>query len=793
MDSISQLLETEQRPLERMDLLLGLTRAKVFAEGPSNALPYAQETLRFASNIGDKAGESAALLMLYQCEVDLEKIGLDRVLPALKLAEAEQNPSLEIMAIYHLIEYYIVDNTDLPNARKWIDEGRSRLRPSVSPKQRGNFYKNVGVYHKILGNIDSSYYWQEQALLQFEQVGDYLDPNLGRQPATHWDNGDLNVAHAELNLAVEDANLGQYERAERRLRRALQIGNDWGATLTVGWALTELGYLNAVLGDLPTAIHYNSEALQLFEAKGIYLDIVVAAEQIGILFLSLNDPVIAEKYFNKAYDAAMVNHDTIELISVGVLKSTAARRQGHFTTAWKHARKGLAMGERSGDPIGIGTSLLEFGHIATAEGSPELGLVNYEKAAQVLGSTAETHETLHNYLGRSRAFLMLNQADSAQFYVLAAEEVAQKSITLADKLPLLLQAAEVAAAKNDYVLAFDYQKQYKVTSDSLRKQAAISSLQRERTRQNVVDFQRQKESAEREAALLVQRNQLYLALGATMIALLLVGVFLFLRLRTAREKLAERNENLRHLNATKDRFFGIIAHDLRNPVVALNMAGEQLGYSLSQGAQEVAVRQAKNINRTVNRLSGLLDNLLQWALLQTGNAPYQPENLHLAALTEEAVDLYEQAAELKQIELTKDIPQNLIIKADSRALLSVIRNLVNNALKFTPSGGKVTLTARSIGREIILEIKDSGIGISPLQQEKLFDISVTSLPGTAGERGSGLGLLLCQELVEQNGGKISLVSKEGIGSIFTIYLPAADHFIDNKPDLERQKVAGLLS
>ncbi|MEM6773093.1 MAG: HAMP domain-containing sensor histidine kinase, partial [Bacteroidota bacterium] len=209
--------------------------------------------------------------------------------------------------------------------------------------------------------------------------------------------------------------------------------------------------------------------------------------------------------------------------------------------------------------------------------------------------------------------------------------------------------------------------------------------------------------------------------------------------------------------------------------------------------QDTALRQANNINRTVNRLSGLLDNLLQWALLQTGNAPYQPENLHLAALTEEAVDLYEQAAELKQVELITTIPNHLIIKADPRALLSVIRNLVNNAIKFTPSGGKVTLTARSVGRDIILEIKDTGIGMSSMQQKKLFDLSVTSLPGTAGERGSGLGLLLCQELVVQNGGKIRLDSKEGTGSTFTIHLPMAPHFRANKSDEVSQEVAGPLS
>ncbi|WP_169435085.1 ATP-binding protein [Neolewinella persica] len=773
VDSITTLLETEHRPLERMDLLVGLCRAVALVEGLANSEPYAQAALAYARKTGNIAGESHALLYLYQSEIDKEKDGLLRALPALRLAEESNNPSLEILAIYHIIEYYILDNTDLPNTRKWIAEGRSRLVPSVSPKQRGNFYKDLGEYFKIAGQLDSSYYWLEAALREFERVGDYRDPALGRSPATHWDGGDMNTAHAETYLGRLDLRRGDYALAEKRFNRALALGQKWNSVLHTGWSLMELGDLYAALGDIPTAIEYNSTALQLFEAKDLKVEIFVCAEQIGYLFMDLQDPLIAEQYFNKAYDVALENHDTIDLINIGVAKSFAARSQADFQAAWRHARDVMELGELTRDSIGIGMALLEFGHIATTEGNPEFGLSNYDQASRVLGRLATERETLHNFLGRARAYLALGQIESAQRYVQLANTVAGQTSELTNQLSILRLQTDIAAAGQDYLAAYRYQQQYQEATDSLRDQVAIHSLKQEQVRQNVVDFQQQKESAEREADLLGQRNRLYLALGTALLALLLVGVFLFLRLRSARQQLADRNENLHQLNATKDRFFGIIAHDLRNPVVALNMAGEQLRFSLGQGAQDTALRQANNINKTVNRLSGLLDNLLQWALLQTGSTPYRPENLPLAALTEEAVDLYEQAAELKQVRLNVDVPHSLIVRADPRALLSVIRNLVNNAIKFTSAGGEIAITARLRGQEVIIDVADNGIGMSRNKQKELFGLSTASLPGTAGERGSGLGLLLCQQLVRQNGGSIHLVSEEGKGSTFSIHLPAA--------------------
>jgi len=182
VDSITTLLETENRPLERMDLLTGLCRAVTLAEGRETAVPYAQAALAYARKTKNIAGESYALVFLLESEIDQEKDGLQRALLALKLAKESNSPSFEIVAICYIIEHYIIDNTDLPNARKWIQEGRSRLQPSVSPRQRGSLYKDIGDYFEIIGHHDSSYYWFEAALHQFERVRDYQDPALGRAP-----------------------------------------------------------------------------------------------------------------------------------------------------------------------------------------------------------------------------------------------------------------------------------------------------------------------------------------------------------------------------------------------------------------------------------------------------------------------------------------------------------------------------------------------------------------------------------------------------------------------------------
>jgi signal transduction histidine kinase len=179
------------------------------------------------------------------------------------------------------------------------------------------------------------------------------------------------------------------------------------------------------------------------------------------------------------------------------------------------------------------------------------------------------------------------------------------------------------------------------------------------------------------------------------------------------------------------------------------------------------VEYATSLKKTTLTSYNLLENLLDWSRLQRGLFIPEPTIVSLNRLAEEAINHLSELALKKQIEIVKNIPGNLFVEVDERMIGSVLRNLITNAIKFTHIGGKVTVEAIKSKTEIILKISDNGIGMSPLILSKLFKIdSEKGKPGTEGELSSGLGLLLCKEFVEKNGGKIWAESIEGKGSSF---------------------------
>ncbi len=237
------------------------------------------------------------------------------------------------------------------------------------------------------------------------------------------------------------------------------------------------------------------------------------------------------------------------------------------------------------------------------------------------------------------------------------------------------------------------------------------------------------------------------------------------------------NKELRVLNLTKDKFFAIIAHDLRSPFNSILGISEILEDSFDSYDTEQQKFFLSSMNATIQNTYKLLENLLLWSRSQLGNIDFKPEEVNLYYLTNETIELLEQAARNKSISLLNKIPDNIYVDADKDLLLSIIRNLVSNAIKFTKSEGEVVLNAcvTAIGanqKVVKISVKDNGVGIPKDMQLKLFDISEsTSTKGTQKEAGTGLGLILCKEFVEKHNGKLWVESKVGKGSEFIFTIP----------------------
>lgn len=246
----------------------------------------------------------------------------------------------------------------------------------------------------------------------------------------------------------------------------------------------------------------------------------------------------------------------------------------------------------------------------------------------------------------------------------------------------------------------------------------------------------------------------------------------FEQLQAAQTELKKSERYLQDVNATKDKFFSIIAHDLKSPLNTIVGFLQLLNDHVEAFSIEELKHFAGSMNKSVKNLLGLLDNLLQWSRSQTGTIEYNPTDVHLKALISENLSLLNGHAQSKGITLENYVPDHLYIKADMNMLQVVFRNLLSNAVKFTRTGGQVFVETEATPHTINIAVKDNGVGMSAEKLSKLFHIDSRQISnGTAQEKGNGLGLLLCKEFVEKNKGKITVESYPGKGTAFIISLP----------------------
>lgn len=245
-------------------------------------------------------------------------------------------------------------------------------------------------------------------------------------------------------------------------------------------------------------------------------------------------------------------------------------------------------------------------------------------------------------------------------------------------------------------------------------------------------------------------------------------------LATQNDRLTVAAEQLKESNGVKDKFFSIIAHDLKGPINSLGSFLDLLIKFNDSFSKEETTQVAKDIRVSLKGLSQLLENLLQWSRSQMGKLEYDPKPLDLSQLLQSNLKLYTTRTREKGISLRVEAPEQLIAKGDFNMIDFVVRNLLGNALKFTPPGGSITLRAALEGDQVQVEIHDTGIGISPEDQEKLFrpDQHLSRL-GTANEKGTGLGLILCQEFIQKHHGRLWLESQPEEGTTFFFTLDPA--------------------
>ena len=247
----------------------------------------------------------------------------------------------------------------------------------------------------------------------------------------------------------------------------------------------------------------------------------------------------------------------------------------------------------------------------------------------------------------------------------------------------------------------------------------------------------------------------------------------------ANGKLRDSEKSLREALETREKLISIIAHDIRNPFNAITGYSDMISTEAHSLSRQEISDYASLINKSSHNTLNLIDNLLSWVRSQTGKIVLDPRPHSLSGLLKESISVMSVQAEVKKIQLQIDVSPDLMIEADYATISTVFRNLLSNAIKFTSSGGKIAISAikelDDDGNEasISVKIKDSGVGFSGETIDALIqDNNITSRPGTENEKGTGLGLQICRDFVERNGGKLTATSVPGEGSEFTVTLPS---------------------
>jgi two-component system, sensor histidine kinase and response regulator len=242
--------------------------------------------------------------------------------------------------------------------------------------------------------------------------------------------------------------------------------------------------------------------------------------------------------------------------------------------------------------------------------------------------------------------------------------------------------------------------------------------------------------------------------------------------KLAEEKLRDSEARLRQLNLAKDKFYSIIAHDLKNPFNTILGFSDLLLEQVRDNNYEGIDEYAEIVSKSSHRLMDLLTNLLEWSQTQTDGIRFNPKHYDLEDIIDECLKLFDDNAKQKSITIKKILPQNINVFADKSMISTVMRNLLSNAIKFSKEGGQIIISAQKTPYKTLISVKDNGIGIEPNRIKSLFSIdSGESTQGTNREQGTGLGLILCKEFVDKHGGKLSVESEAGKGSTFHFTLP----------------------
>jgi len=578
--------------------------------------------------------------------------------------------------------------------------------------------------------------------------------------------------------------------------------------------LTSIGVIFSQQGHYDRALEYQLQALELFEDIDSLALSASVHNNIGMIYLEKGDYDQAEYYHRKSLEIKKTYDDfTGKGFSYNNL-GTIRKQQGEFEEALEYFNKSLTIRQEIGDNLQIANTMSNLAYLYFLK-------QDYGQAIELLKLCLAIYEEIDQRAGLAKVNHILGKVYAAIGDYENSQSYYELSLSISKQLNLAnlirnnyKSLSELFALSRNYRRAYDNQLKYLALRDSIydaesaRRVAELRFLHESKLKENELQLLR-KSSQITELNYEKQRlfrNFLLLLIFLILITLVVI-YFRFLqykktnallkkqkeeiaasnkklkelnlslfehqeKVENLNKKLKESERNLININKTKDKFFSIISHDLRNPLAGIISFSRILKRDFDMLSKEELLELASDLDTSVFRINNLLDNLLLWSRTQTGKISFKPEKLLLKEVITENFELFSPNARQKQIELVDKTESHLMVYGDTNMTDTILRNLISNALKYSHPGGKVIVSAKEKNGFIEVSVADTGIGISEQDQNKLFRSDILhSTYGTKDEKGSGLGLLLCREFVQRQGGNLSIKSEINKGSVFSFTLP----------------------
>ena len=674
----------------------------------------------------------------------------------------------------------------------------------------------LGEHQSIKGEVDL-------AMVQFKKShGLFTDLNNFR-----------GIARSLLSIGEVYYNWGQYDQAKQYFLDAEEISLKHDCKKELVRAMNYIGKYYHSKGNLQRSFEYYNKSLKLALELKDTVGIISLNNKMGKHYKTIGEYPKALECFLTSEELVRKANNKIEEASTYNHLGNIYHSFEDYSKAIYFHKLALATREKMGYKEGVAKSLKNLGEVYSDINELDSALVCFEQSCELCNDVGyakgliknihsqgivyskqkkydlaidkfsealETCEQLGYGIGEIRALTELANTYKQMGDFERAVKYANVGLDISDK-------EDVKASMSDFYFilfglyestgkngqALEYFKKYTQIKDeilNLESNQKIAELQNkyEMSLQNRENEVLLKENQIK--ALLIKRKNQLIVFAAVITSLLAIVLFfiygMFLHKKKANEKLTELNDNvvaqnkeldrlnkkLKHSKDQQVKLFSIVSHELRNPLYWFRNLVQMLSSRIDVLDKDMITKSLDSINESANNTFHLMDNLLHWSRSQLGNIKFMPEPVDMDKLINDNVKLISQYAEYKSISIGYQKSDRCLVMADKAMVQTVVRNLLSNAMKFTPRKGKIDISCECNDSSLSIQIEDSGVGMNRKTIESIVNSNGTSyLPTTDQETGSGIGLALSKEFVEKNGGTLGVTSEEGKGSKFTFELP----------------------